>query len=66
MADQPTNGNGNGCYLLVGSEKIPIKRSLAEALQALICKQDNQTGQVLIHVKQGGVSAVELKTVWVE
>lgn len=64
MADESTNGNG--CYLVVGAVKFPIKKSLAEALQALIVKQDNQTGQVLIHVKNGGVSAVELKTVWVE
>lgn len=68
MAEPSTNGNGNGngCYVLIGAEKFPIKKSLAEALQALVVRQENQTGEITIHIKSGGVSSVQLKTVWVE
>jgi len=60
------NGNGNGCYVLIGGEKFPIKQSLAQAIRALVLKQDNETGRIIIDVKSGGVSAVRLETVWVE
>lgn len=66
MAESFTNGNGNGCYVLIGEKKIPIKKSLAQAIEALILKQENETGRIVIDVKSGGVSAVRLETVWVE
>jgi hypothetical protein len=58
--------NGNGAYLVIGNEKFPIKNSLAQALQALVLKQENETGRIIIDIKSGGVSAVRLETVWVE
>lgn len=59
--------SANGCYVLTNDgKKFPITRSLAQALDQLINSQENKTGQILIHLKNGGVSAVELKTVWVE
>ena len=60
------NQNGNGCYVLMGDKKFPIKKSLASALEQLIKSQENQTGKIIIHVKSGGVSAVQLETIWVE
>jgi len=60
------SSNGNGCYILMGEKKIPIKKSLAQALEALVMKQENETGRIIIDVKSGGVSAVRLETVWVE
>jgi hypothetical protein len=66
MAEPQTNGNGNGCYLLIGVDKIPIARSLAEALQELMVMQKNRTGKITLNLKNGGVSAVELNTIFVE
>lgn len=66
MAEPSTNGNGNGCYVLMAGEKFPIARSLAEALQELIVFQKNKTGTITLHVKNGGLSAAEVKTIFVE
>ncbi len=50
----------------MAGEKFPIARSLAEALQELIVFQKNKTGTITLHVKNGGLSAAEVKTIFVE
>lgn len=55
----------NGCYVLTSEgEKFPISRSLARAIQRVIADQKNQNGSITIHLKSGGVSSVEVKTVY--
>jgi hypothetical protein len=61
MADSPTNGNGNGngCYLVNGAEKIPIKRSLFVAIRQILVEQKQQTGSIVFHLKNGGLTVIE-------
>lgn len=64
MAD--TTGT-NGCYVLTNEgKKFPISRSLARALEKIVVEQKNATGAFTIHMKSGGVAAVEVKTMFVE
>jgi hypothetical protein len=64
---ESSNGNGTGCYVLIGAEKkFSIARSLAEALEELICNQKTKTGTLTIFIKSGGVSGAEVKSVFVE
>lgn len=65
MADNPKELNG--CYLLLfDGTKYPIARSLALALQRIISEQKNKTGNFTVHVKNGGVSAVSVNTLFME
>lgn len=56
---ESSNGNGNGCYLVSGAEKIAIKRSLFIAIKEVLVDQKNQTGSITFHLKSGGISIVE-------
>lgn len=63
MADS----NNNGCYVLThDGKKFPISRSLARALERIVVEQKTQTGAFTIHLKSGGVAAVEVKTMFVD
>jgi len=61
MADAPTDLNG--CYLILfDGSRLPIKRGLARALRAVLFEQKVANGQIILHFKSGGLSAVETKT----
>jgi hypothetical protein len=62
MADAPIELNG--CYIAAnGAGRFPISKGLAEALRKILCDQKTKTGSITLHLKNGGVSAIETRIV---
>ena len=63
MMAELTPINGNGCYVVSsdGTQKIPLRQSVLRALKRMT--DEKLTGSISLHMKSGGLSAVETKII---